>query len=246
MGKKKLKILSSRWLISGLNSSLTASSDPLASLPGLFLEEIPWRFCLGMFLWKWCEAGVALTLSNTDFWPIFGSSWHSCIPFSSFIRPGGDRGRCPGCQLPAGRAEDEQVADLLLWGAGECRNLGKSPWTGIPQSWSCHICILLAKKELENIHRLGMELSGNSWLLPNLVITNRARNIKPEQIQPWCPCEFPIFPGILIICNFCQYFQCTPSSYPTPKIYSWFTRIDFSYLGFGNSFGSDFFSPKMF
>lgn len=201
------------------------SSDALASLPGLFLKKIPWKFCLGMFLWQWCEAGGALTMSNTNFLPIFGSSWHSCLLFSSFILPGGDRGWCPGCQLPAGRAQDEQVADFLLWGAGECRNLGKFPWIWITQSWSCHISILLPKKGWKTSTGWEWGFQGIPGSFQTLSLPAGPGILNPDfpmdnrffSLLSGIHSRFPIFPGILIFCNSCQYFQCTPSIIPLLK-----------------------------
>lgn len=77
------------------------------------------------------------------------------------------------------------------------------PWTGIPQSWSCQMWILLPEKRWETIHVLGTGLwillgysSGNSWLLPKLVILFRLGMTGPGILkQKGSSPDFPVDNG---------------------------------------------------
>lgn len=178
-----------------------------------------------MFLWKCCEAVAALTLSNTDFYSFLAPP---DIPFSSFIVPGGVRGRCPGCQLLAGGAEDEQVADLLLWGAGECREISNG---------SCHISILLPQTstgwewsfQCAGIFLREFLAASKPPLPTGSGILNQNRSSSDFPVdngsvlcsQGWTP-DFQsssLFAILVRISN----------NYLTPKIHPWFPRIDFNY-----------------
>lgn len=125
---------------------------------------------------------------------------------------------------------------------------------GKPPGLQCQSWILL-QKLLGNIPSLGMAMGvglSMGWDIPNLVLTNRARDIKAEQIPdfPLDNGSVPIFSVILIICNFCQYFQYAPSIIPLLR---YIPRIDFNYASLRIQKNKDlgihlgvFFPPKCF